>query len=135
MKHSTYQLLKKAYLGNVNHAALFQILHEEKDPFVQRAVRLATQMDSIQVPWDTKLFQDEFRQGTPQERLEQTTMMFLLRLVALVKEEMHIRTFRKPESHEAVQAWISLLKHTLFATLTLLYNVRWTVRHFFSWIT
>ncbi|GFU09931.1 sulfhydryl oxidase [Trichonephila clavipes] len=88
-------------------------------------------MDSIQVPWDTKLFQDEFRQGTPQERLEQTTMMFLLRLVALVKEEMHIRTFRKPESHEAVQAWISLLKHTLFATLTLLYNVRWTVRHFF----
>ncbi|GFT05749.1 sulfhydryl oxidase [Trichonephila clavipes] len=131
MKHSTYQSFKKVYLGNVNHAALFQILHEEKDPFVQRAIRLATQMDSIQVPWDTKLFQDEFHQGTPQERLEQTTMMFLLRLVALIKEEMHIRTFRKPESHEAVQAWISLLKHTLFATLTLLYNVRWTVKHFF----
>ncbi|GFV31326.1 sulfhydryl oxidase, partial [Trichonephila clavipes] len=103
------------------------ILHEEKDPFVQRAVRLANQMDSIKVPWDTKLFQDEFRQGTPQEKLEQTTMMFLLRLVTLVKEEMHIRTFRKPESHEAVQAWISLLKHTLFAALTLLYNVRWTM--------
>ncbi|GFS47068.1 hypothetical protein TNIN_118411 [Trichonephila inaurata madagascariensis] len=74
----------------------------------------------------SNFFQDEFRQGTPQERLEQTTMMFLLRLVALAKEEMHIRTFRKPVIlHEAVQA-DSLLKHT-FALLTLiLYNVRWT---------
>ncbi|GFW79316.1 sulfhydryl oxidase [Trichonephila clavipes] len=63
-------------------------------------------MDSIQVPWDTKLFQDKFHQGTPQERLEQTTTMFFFRLVALVKEELRIRTFRKPESHEALQAWI-----------------------------
>ncbi|GFT26021.1 sulfhydryl oxidase [Nephila pilipes] len=131
MKHNTYQLLKKAYLGNVDHSALFQVLQEEKDPFVQRAVRLAAQMDSIKFPWDTRPFQDQFRQGTPQERLDQTVMMFLLRLVAVVKEEMHIRTFRKPESHEAVQAWISLLKHTIFTTLTLLYNVRWTVKHFF----
>ncbi|GBN19715.1 hypothetical protein AVEN_261794-1 [Araneus ventricosus] len=133
MKHETYHLLKHAYLGHVDKSALLGAASQEKDPFLQRAVQLVTQNTPIRhVPWNTQTFTTEFRQGTARERLDQTVMTFFMRLVAIIKEEMHIRTFQKPESHAALYAWINMFKYSLFAVLSLLYKVRWEEKDYFE---
>lgn len=133
MKHQTYHLLKQAYLGHVDKHALLQSAMQEKDPFIQRAVQLVTRQTlPRQVPWNVQIFTTEFRKGNPQERLEETFMAFFLRLAAIIKEEMHIRTFQKPESHAALHAWINMLKMNLYAVLTLLYKVEWKGKHYFD---
>ncbi|GBN13092.1 hypothetical protein AVEN_257675-1 [Araneus ventricosus] len=130
MKHQTYHLLKQAYLGHVDKHALLQSAMQEKDPFIQRAVQLVTRQTLPRnVPWNVQIF---FRKGNPQERLEETFMAFFLRLAAIIKEEMHIRTFQKPESHAALHAWINMLKMNLYAVLTLLYKVEWKGKHYFD---
>lgn len=133
MKHETYHLLKQAYLGHVNKHALLQSVIQEKDPFLQRAVQLAThQTYPRYIPWNIQIFTTEFRKGNPQERLEETVMTFLLRLVAIIKTEMHYRTFQKPESHAAIHAWINMFKFSLHAVLSLLFNVHWEDEHYFE---
>lgn len=133
MKHETYHLLRQAYLGHVNKHALIQSVIREKDPFLHRAVQLVTQETSPRrIPWNSQIFTTEFRNGNPQERLEETVMTYLLRLAALVKEEIHVRSFQKPESHAAVHAWINLFKLNLYAVLSLLFKVHWEEQNFFE---
>lgn len=134
MKHKTYTLLKEAYLGHVSSDDLWrQVLSQENDPFVHQAAQLITHPPQpLKVPWHMENYTSDFQKASPQQRLTETVMTFILRLVTIIKEETHMRTFRKPESYVAIQAWILLLKQVLYVTFTLLYNVRWTVELLFE---
>lgn len=126
MEHKTFEVLYQAHMGNVNREALNQILQKEKDPFILHYVNLMLQNYTIHVEWDATPFTSSFRSVPPQERLQETVIAFLLRIAALVKEEMYIRTFRKPESFTASMAWVLMLKQSMYTVLTLLYNLKWT---------
>lgn len=134
MRHETYKRLKNAYMGHVDKTMLYQAVAREKDPFLHRAVQLITaeHLDPLSVPWDTSVFTNDFRKAAPKERLHQTVMVYLLRLAVIIKGEIHIRTFKKPESHKAVEAWKNLLKQNIFAVLTLLYNPSWNMETVFE---
>ncbi|KAG8175202.1 hypothetical protein JTE90_022625 [Oedothorax gibbosus] len=129
MKYETFKHMKQAYLGHVDQQRLQQILQDEKDSLlhyeVSELVRRGTTIEPEYYPWNMDMFTTKFRDATPRERLDETVMAFLLRLVAIVQSEMYYRIFQKPESPEAVQAWIQLLKQCIFSILSLLYNVTW----------
>lgn len=130
MKHYTYQVLKRAHLGDVDPEALDKVQNDETDPFILRTIHLVTKTAPLAVQWDEKPFTTDFRSITARERLDQTVLTFLLRLAVIVKEEMYMRSFRKPESCTVVIAWRDLLKECMFTVLTLAYNVRWTSEQF-----
>ncbi|GIX94019.1 thiol oxidase [Caerostris darwini] len=132
MRHNTFKVLKRAHLGNVDSEALQHIQLQESDPFIHHTINLVTQNAPIQVSWNTAPFTVEFRSIDARQRLHQTVITFLLRLAAVVKEELYTRTFRKPESWPAVLAWIDMLKQCTFCIFTLLYNVDWTPEKFFQ---
>lgn len=132
MKHETYQTIKQAYMGNADRPLLLKALIQESDPFVHRAINLAIQPTLFGCPWDVTPYTSNFKNADAKERLHQTVMTFLLRAISVVKEQHHFRTFGKPESHGAMQAWACLLKQCIFAVLTLLYNVRWNMELLFG---
>lgn len=127
MKHKTYQTLYQAHLGNVNRAALLEARAEETDPFYHNLIDLMLEEKRIPVDWDVASFTDKFRSVPAREKLDETVFAFLLRLVAINKEERYLRAFQKPESQNAIMAWDSLLRIIFLCTLALLYNVRWTI--------
>lgn len=127
MRRLTYHLLRQAHLGNVKKDALFSV--PDSDPFIRHTIGLLTDSASYYVPWDTLPFTTEFRSVPARQRLDETVITFLLRIVAIVKSEMYHRAFRKPESWSAILAWIDLLKQCTFTILTLAYNLRWTTHH------
>lgn len=126
MKHSTYQTLYQAHLGHVDAEALGRVRAEETDPFLHNLIDLILEKRPIRVEWDVTPFTDAFRTSSPRQRLDETVFAFLLRLVAINKEERYLRTFQKPESQDAVMAWDALLRSLVTCTLALLYGVRWT---------
>lgn len=131
MEHETYQVLYQAHMGNVNRDALNKILQTEKDPFLIYYINLMLEKSSIQVDWDITPFTESFRSTSPEERLQETILAFLLRIAALVKEEMYIRTFNKPEAQIAFLAWVQILNQCIYTVLTLLYDLKWEdVDHF-----
>lgn len=130
MKHSTFDLLKRAHLGDVNYQALKEAEVNEPDPYVQHAIQLVSDRAKIGVNWDTTHFTLGFRSGNPREKLEETVFTFLLRLLAIVKEEDYIRSFRKPESnYGVVTAWSIMMQNCIFSITTLLFNAQWTVEN------
>lgn len=132
MKPETYQCLKHAYMGSIDKQALYQALAQEQDPFLHKQILLLTQTAHHPVPWNTTIFTSLFRNGEPTERLHQTVMFFLLHTTVIVKTEFYFRTFFKPESHNVMHAWLLILKQSIFAVLTLLYNVDWNAELLFK---
>lgn len=132
MKHTTYELLKRAHLGDVDKKALQKARNEETDPFLQYAIDFAIKNYIRPVSWDSRSFTHDFKSVSPHEKLDETVVTFLLRIASLFKEEIYIRTFRKPESYDALLAWQEILRTCIYCVLTLLYNVTWTAEHFFG---
>lgn len=133
MKHETYQCLRKAYLGSVDPSALHRAMDDEPDPFVTRVLKLASNPVSMFMPsWDSQNFTTQFRNASPKERMDETVITFILRFVAVIKNDFHFRMFLKPESQAAMQAWICLLKQSIFAILTLLYRAQWSPNDYFK---
>lgn len=128
MRHQTYATLYKAHLGNINKKALTKARLEETDPFYHNLIDLMLQKKYIMVPWNISIFTDEFRLGTPRERLDETVIAFILRLAIINKEERYIRTFKKPESYDAIMVWDMLLYRIVLCSMALLYNVHWDER-------
>ncbi|KAF8784051.1 hypothetical protein HNY73_011718 [Argiope bruennichi] len=131
MRHRTFQALRQAYLGNVESDSLLLARSQEKDPLIQRYIDLARKEVDVYVEWNRKPFTSEFRSLPPRQNLEETTFAFLLRTVAIVKDEFYRRCFVKPESSSVTIAWMYLLKQCIFSTLTLLYDVQWTTEKMF----
>ena len=128
MKHQTYVTLYQAHLGNVNKKALTKARSEETDPFYHNLIDLLLQEKFIMVPWNVSTFTNEFRLGTPQERLDETVIAFILRLAIINKEERYFRAFKKPETYDAIMVWDMLLNRIILCSMALLYNVRWDER-------
>lgn len=134
MKPDTFKHLKQAYLGHVDQQGMQQILRDEKDSLLTHEAMELLRNDRNTPPyvhWDMDMFTTKFRDAPSRERLDETVMTFLLRLVTIVKVEVYYRIFQKPESPMAVQAWIQLLKQCTFAILSLLYNVTWDTQLLF----
>lgn len=132
MKHDTFRLLRQAYLGHVDKKALSH--SPESDPFVQHTIRFTTDQgtrDAYHLPWDVQPFTTQFRSVSARERLDQTVVTFLLRVVSIVKMEMYNRAFTKPQSWSATLAWVGLLKECIYTVLTLAYDLRWTTEKLF----
>lgn len=135
MKHETYETLYQAHLGNVDRKALEAARAREEDPFFRNIIDLTLEKTTVRINWDVRPFTDGFRTGaSPRERLDETFVTFVLRLVALHKEEQYMRAFRKPGSFDALMAWEALLRETLLCSLALLYGVRWTVEAVFEFL-
>lgn len=132
MKHKTYQTLYQAHLGNVNKIALAEARAEETDPFYHNLIDLMLEKKNIGIKWDVASFTDKFRSAPSRERLDETVFAFLLRLVAINKEERYLRAFQKPESQDAVMAWDALLRVIFACTFALLYNVQWTAETIYT---
>lgn len=132
MKHSTYKKLYQAHLGVVDEKGLLESRKQESDPFYRNLIDLIVSNDAPVVQWDVKPFTSEFLSGSPRERLDETFFAFVLRVAAIIKEESYVRTYQKPESHNAVMAWISILRGVLCSSLALLYNVEWTPESIFT---
>lgn len=132
MKHKTYQTLYQAHLGNVNQKDLLKAREEETDPFYHNLIDLILEKKDIKVDWPIDIFTDKFRAGSPRERLDETVFAFILRIVAINKEERYLRAFQKPESFDAVMAWEAILRRIVLCSLALLYNVRWTPETIFT---
>lgn len=132
MKHSTYKKLYRAHLGVVDEKGLLESRKQESDPFYRNLIDLIVTNDAPVVQWDVKPFTSEFLSGSPRQRLDETFFAFVLRVVAIIKEESYVRTYQKPESHSAVMAWISILRGVLCSSLALLYNVEWTPESIFT---
>lgn len=126
MKHSTYQKLYEAHLGFVDLKGFLESRNEESDPFYRNIIDLIVEKNTAVVQWDIKPFTTEFLSGSPRQRLDETFFAFILRIAAIIKEDSYVRTYEKPESHQAVLAWIALLRSLLMSSLALLYNVQWT---------
>lgn len=134
MKHKTYQTLYQAHLGNVDKKALMEAQAEETDPFYHNLIDLMLETKDIKVQWDTTVFTTEFRSASARERLDETVFAFVLRLVAINKEERYIRAFQKPESHNALMAWEGILRRIILCATALLYDVRWTPHSIFTFL-
>lgn len=132
MKHSTYKELYKAHLGAMNKNNLLIQRNVESDPFNQGLLDIILEKDSHYVQWDIKPFTTDFLSGSPRERLDQTFFAFILRVVAIIKEECYTRTFQKPSSHDVIMAWTIILRSVLSTSLALLYNIRWTPETIFN---
>lgn len=132
MKHHTYQTLYQAHLGNVNEKNLLEARAQETDPFYHNLIDLILEKKEIKVDWPINLFTDTFRSGSPRERLDETVFAFILRIVAINKEERYLRAFQKPESFDAVMAWEAILRRIILCTFALLYHVRWTPESIFT---
>lgn len=132
MKHTTYKTLYLAHLGNVNKKRLVEAREDEKDPFYHNLIDLMLETKDIRVEWDITPFTENFRSVSPRERLDETVFAFLLRLVAINKEERYMRSFQKPESYNAIMAWDSMFRLIVANTLALLYNVQWTAETIFK---
>lgn len=130
MKEKTYHTLKRAYLGAVDPKAISQALQSEEDPHLFYDAQLLTKTTSFRVDWNKDIFTTEFKNDTPQRRLEETVMIFLLRLAGLLKGEIHIRTFIKPGSQQVIHAWIILFKSCLISITSLLYKTSWTIDNY-----
>lgn len=128
MRHSTYKLLRRAHLGDVDTNALFRT--PDSDPYLRHTISLLTETDTTDVLWDTTPFTLQFRSVPARERLDQTVVTFLLRIVAIVKAELYVRSFQKPGSWGASLAWIQVLKDCTFTILTLAYDLHWTSERF-----
>ncbi|KAG8171042.1 hypothetical protein JTE90_026410 [Oedothorax gibbosus] len=93
MKYETFKHMKQAYLGHVDQQRLQHILQDEKDSLlhyeVSELVRRGTTIEPEYYPWNMDMFTTKFRDATPRERLDETVMAFLLRLVAIVQSEMN----------------------------------------------
>lgn len=126
MKHSTYQKLYQAHLGVIDQKGLAELRNQEKDPFYQNLIDLVIENNAPHVEWNTRPFNSDFLSGSPRKKLDETFLAFVLRIVAIIKEESYVRTFKKPESHQPLIAWIAILRNLLICSLGLLYNVRWT---------
>lgn len=130
MKHSTYHRLYRTFLGNVDEKALLITKSQESDQFYQTLIQdVILNKNVFHVQWDTKPFTTDFRSSHPKQKLEETFMTFILRLMAVVKGESYEHMFLKPESHDAVLAWVAILRNTLMSSLALLYNVEWTMEN------
>lgn len=127
MKHETYNLLRRAQLGNVDRGALLDVRFKETDPYIQRQILLiANGLDSV-YRWNPIPFQsEEFLNAPARVRLDQVVFTFLLRLAILTKQQLFYRVFRKPESFDALLAWENILKECIYCVVTLLYNAKWT---------
>lgn len=130
MDHESYEKLTYAHLGDVNPQILQKLYATQTDPYIKHFISLALDINSVYVDWDTKPFTIDFRSTSSQERLEETIFAFLLRIAAIVKEEMYIRVFRKPETLTAFLTWKHTLKYSIFSVLTLIYNLEWTVQDY-----
>jgi len=131
MRHSTFQTLRGAYLGNVDMESLSLARSQEKDPFIQRRIELITNPTAVYVNWKKLPFTSEFRSVPSRERLDEVVLTFLLRIAIIFKEEYFRRTFGKPGSSSVMIAWTNLFKQCTFSILTLLYNVQWTSERLF----
>lgn len=134
MKHTTYETLYQAHLGNVDGKALLEARERETDPFYRNLIDLILEKKTLRVGWNVLSFTDEFRSGDPRERLDETAFAFLLRLVDVHKEEQYVRAFRKPGSFDALMAWEALFRETVLCALALLYGVRWTTEKVFRFL-
>lgn len=132
MKHSTYKKLYQAHLGVIDEKSLLESRNQESDPFYQNLIDLIVTNNAPVVQWDVKPFTSEFLSGSPRQKLDETFFAFILRVVAIIKEESYVRTYQKPESHNIVMAWISILRSIMCSSLALLYNVHWTPETIFT---
>lgn len=123
MKHSTYKKLYRAHLGVVDKKALLESRNLESDPFYQNLIDLILTNDAPVVQWDIKPFTSDFLSGSPRQRLDETFFAFILRVVAIIKEESYVRAYQKPESYTVMLAWVTMLRGILCASIALLYNV------------
>lgn len=119
MKPKTYQILKKSYFQYKDVARLQEI--EEDNPFDRFLVQAFQQPSAV--AWDTRPFSQ--CTGSARDRLDETTITFLLHLVAVVYRDKHSRSFLKPESAPVWLAWVGMLKYTTLCVLGLLYRVEW----------
>lgn len=132
MKHSTYKKLYQAHLGVIDEKGLLESRNRESDPFYQNLIDLIVTNNAPVVQWDAKPFTSDFLSGSPRQRLDETFFAFVLRIVAIIKEESYVRTYQKPESHNIVMAWISILRSVMCSSLALLYDVKWTPESIFT---
>lgn len=132
MKHSTYKKLYQAHLGVIDEKSLLESRNQESDPFYKNLIDLIVTNNAPVVQWDVKPFTSEFLSGSPRQKLDETFFAFILRVVAIIKEESYVRTYQKPESYDIIMAWISILRSIMCSSLALLYNVHWTPETIFT---
>lgn len=132
MKHQTFELLYRAYFGDVDQEALRNAMDQESDEFVRYQIRGVLKKVHLPVQWDVTPFTTDFRSVRPHQRLDETVITFLLYAAAIVKDEAFRRSFTKPESCMVVAAWMEMLKGLMYAVLTLTYDITWTVQDSFK---
>lgn len=134
MKHTTYRILYDAHLGNLNREALLKARNEETDEFYHYIIDVTLGQKTMNVDWNINLFTKDFLSGSPREMLDETVFAFILRISSINKEEMYIRSFRKPESFVCTIAWEHILRTIIVCTLALLYNVSWNDKLIFEYL-
>lgn len=132
MKRQTYETLYQAHLGNINEKDLLEARAQETDPFYHLLIDIMLEKKDFRADWDIENFTDKFRTGSPRERLDETVIAFILRIVTIIKEEHYLRVFQKPESFDALMAWENILRQIILCSFALLYNVRWTPESIFT---
>lgn len=123
MKPQTYQALRRSYFHYKDPKKLKWVKGNESNPFDQFVIDVHLNPSSI--PWDTSPFTQQFRKGSPRERLDETVITFLLHIVAIVYRDKYTRSFLKPESAPVWLAWVYVFKYTTICVLGLIYNITW----------
>lgn len=131
MKRETFLVLRRSLYGDVDKQALRAALEEETDPFVKERLLYLLGLAPYPV-WETSAFTDQFRSVPPRERMEETVVTFLLKMVAIVKSEIYNRSLSKPYTITKIFAWNQLIKAIFFSVFSLLYDVKWTPSHLLS---
>lgn len=123
MKPKTYQVLRRSYFQYKDPQKLNWAKGEENNPFDQFVIDVHLNPSSI--TWDSSPFTQQFRKGSPRERLDDTVITFLLHVIAVVYREKFTRSFLKPESAPVWLSWVTVLKYTIVCVLGLMYNIEW----------